>query len=51
MQCLIIGKTSQKYNKIAKKLEYLIHKHFLFKMMTQTPRFYMKTTDLQTQLW
>ena len=29
MQCLSIGKMSQKYNKIARTLEYLIHKHFL----------------------
>ena len=33
---------SQKYDKIAKTLEYLIHKHFLFKTMTQTPRFHTK---------
>ena len=41
---------SQKYNKIAKMLEYLIHKHFLFKTMTQTPRFHIKIAELQAQL-
>ena len=50
VQCLIIGKMSQKYDKIAKMLEYLIHKHFLFKTMTQTPRFHTKTAEMQAQL-
>ena len=31
---------SQKYDKIAKTLEYLIHKYFLFKKMTQMPCFH-----------
>ena len=38
---------SQKYDKIAKTLEYLIHKHFLFKAMTQMPRFHAKTAELR----
>ena len=38
---------SQKYDKIAKTLEYLIHNHFLFKTMTQMPRFHTKTTELE----
>ena len=46
MQCLIISKMSQKYDNIAETLEYLIHKHFLFQMMTQTPHFHAKTTEL-----
>ena len=50
MQCLIIGKMSQKYDKKAKTLEYLIHKYFLFKTMTQMPRFHAKTAELQAQL-
>ena len=42
---------SQKnYDTIAKTLEYLIHKHFLFKTMTQIPRFHAKTAELQAQL-
>ena len=40
---------SQKYDKIAKTLEYLIHKHFLFKTMTQMPRFHGETAELQAQ--
>ena len=46
----VIGKMRQKYDKIAKTLEYLMHKHFLFKMMTQMPRFHLKPTELQAQL-
>ena len=41
---------SQKYDKVAKTLEYLIHEHFLFKTVTQMPRFHMKTAALQAQL-
>ena len=41
---------SQKYDKIAKTLEYLIHKHFLFKTVTQTTLFHAKTAELQAQL-
>ena len=35
--------------KWVKTLDYLIHKHFLFKTMTQMPRFQAKTTELQAQ--
>ena len=43
-------KMSQKYDEIAKTLEFLIHKHFLFKTMTQMPRNHTQTAELQTHL-